>query len=254
MRKNGSQGGQAENIEADDSPKNASLSHSVYEQMILLIMNRPFLVNSKLPSENELAKQFQVSRPILRAALERLRVDGLIISRRGSGSYVLRQPNPVIANFAPTSSIADIQECFTFRIGLESEAAYYAALLWDKQSFAAIKASLSVLEQARTQNILGVDADYDFHCAIAAASKNRFMISTMGSLRDHIVFGMNLTRSLSLMRPAERLLAVWEEHHSLFKAIEARDADAARTLMRNHLESARRRVFEGEFVKNEESN
>lgn len=81
---------------------------------------------------------------------------------------------------------------------------------------------------------------------IAEATRNRFFVSVMASLREHIVFGMNLARHLSRMHPATRLKAVQQEHRTVFDAIRARDPDRAHAVMRIHVEKACLRIFEGE--------
>ena len=91
----------------------------------------------------------------------------------------------------------------------------------------------------------GSHADFDLHYVIAEATRNRFFVSVMTSLRDHIVFGMNLSRDLSRMKPAARLKAVREEHRRVFDAIRARDPERAYEAMRVHVEEARFRIFEG---------
>jgi DNA-binding FadR family transcriptional regulator len=63
--------------------------------------------------------------------------------------------------------------------------------------------------------------------------------------RLRVVFGMNLTRSLSLLRTAERLRLVQDEHIAIVAAIEARDRPRARAAMETHIENARHRMFEG---------
>jgi GntR family transcriptional regulator, transcriptional repressor for pyruvate dehydrogenase complex len=83
------------------------------------------------------------------------------------------------------------------------------------------------------------------HYVIAEATRNRFFVSVMTSLRDHIVFGMNLSRDLSRMQPAARLKAVRDEHRRVFDAIRARDPDRAHEAMRVHVERACLRIFEG---------
>ena len=67
----------------------------------------------------------------------------------------------------------------------------------------------------------------------------------MQSMRTPIEFAINLARSLTLTRPLEHLRIVQAEHVVLFKAIEARDRDAARAAMRRHIENTCKRVFEG---------
>ena len=64
----------------------AKRSAGIYERLFELIVAGEFTVNARLPSETELARRFGASRPVVREAPARLRDDGLIVSRQGSGS------------------------------------------------------------------------------------------------------------------------------------------------------------------------
>ena len=68
---------------------------------------------------------------------------------------------------------------------------------------------------------------------IAEATRNRFFVSVMTSLRDHIVFGMNLSRDLSRMQSAAQLKAVRDEHRRVFDAIRARPMSRHGMVYRN---------------------
>src|ERR687895_671455 len=119
----------------------AKLSSGIYEQLFERIVVGEFPVNARLPSETELARRFGASRPVVREALARLRDDGLIVSRQGSGSYVKKRPDQAVLQFVPVGSIADIQRCFEFRAGLEAAAAALAATRWEEGDLADIKAA-----------------------------------------------------------------------------------------------------------------
>src|SRR3712207_4675106 len=124
------------------------LSAGIYERLFELIVGGEFPVNARLPSETALAQRFGASRPVVREALARLRDDGLIVSRQGSGSYVKRRPDQAVLQFVPVGSIADIQRCFEFRVGLEGAAAALAAERWEEPDLAEIKAAFGELETA----------------------------------------------------------------------------------------------------------
>jgi len=57
--------------------------------------------------------------------------------------------------------------------------------------------------------------------------------------------GINITRNLSLLHPASRLQLVQKEHYAIVVAIKEGDLAAAKNAMKNHLNSARNRMFEG---------
>jgi len=237
---------------ADGSPSptpaawgEAKLSAGIYQRIFELIVAGEFAINVRLPSETDLAQRFGASRPVVREALARLRDDGIIISRQGSGSYVKRRPDTAVLRFVPVGSIADIQRCFEFRVGLEGAAAALAAERRGDEDLMAIQSAFDALETCIRDGKLGVDADERFHLAIAKATHNDYYVSVQTSLHPHIVFGMNLLRNLSLLRTAQRLRLVQDEHRAIVDAIAARDAGAARTAMQSHIDNARRRMFEG---------
>jgi DNA-binding FadR family transcriptional regulator len=223
----------------------AKLSAGIYQRIFELIVAGEFAVNARLPSETDLTQRFGASRPVVREALARLRDDGIVVSRQGSGSYVKRRPDTAVLRFVPVGSIADIQRCFEFRVGLEGAAAALAAERRNDDDLMAIQAAFNALEDCIRDGKLGVDADERFHLAIAKATHNDYYVSVQTSLHPHIAVGMNLARNLSLLRTAERLRAVQDEHRAIVDAIAARAADAARTAMQSHIDNARRRMFEG---------
>lgn len=229
----------------DVALRNVKLSDQVYERVFELIVSGECPTNSRLPSELELAEQFNVSRPVVREALGRLRDDHLIVSRQGSGSYVQRRPDSATLGFSPLGSIADIQRCYEFREAIESYGAALAAERRSDEDMAVLVELVRQLQRAVTAGSLGAEADFSFHVSVAQASKNRFLVTSLQSLKRQAAFGIQLARSLSLARPHARLLEVQKEHEEICDAIRRQDAHAASQAMLNHLRNARRRVFEG---------
>lgn len=232
-------------IELTESGTPGRLSDVVYDGIVTLIARGDLLLNSKLPSEAELAARFAVSRTVVREALGRLREDAVIVSRQGSGSYAIRKPDVAVLRFAQVSSLADVQRCFEFRAGHEAAAAALAAERWQDEDLALIAAALASLEQCVKTGTLGIDEDRLFHEAVAKATRNSYYISIQASLASHITTGMNVTRQLSLLRAPDRLRAVQSEHDQIYEAIRARDPERARLAMERHIVSARERMFEG---------
>ncbi len=230
---------------ACDPSSLAKRSVGIYERILELVINGAFMLSRRLPSETELARQFLVSRPVVREALARLRDDGIIVSRRGSGSYVIRRPASAVLRFVPITSIADIQRCFEFRLGLESAGAALAAARWERPELGKIKDALRALQACIDEGRLGVDEDESFHLAIAHASRNPYQVSVQASLRATIATGMAVSRNLSLLRTQTRLQVVQDEHTAIAAAIEARNEAAAHAAMALHITNARRRMFEG---------
>src|ERR1044071_363514 len=86
-----------------------SLPDRIYAHVVEAILRGDFRAAGKLPTEAELASQFNVSRPTVREALSRLRSDGIVESRRGAGSYVVRQPGAPVTRMMPIENLADIE-------------------------------------------------------------------------------------------------------------------------------------------------
>ena len=226
-------------------PQAANRVDTVYAGIIEAMINGDYPENSRLPTETELAQQYGVSRPTVREALSRLRLDGLIASRRGSGSYVLRRPDRNIKRFAPIESIADVQRVFAFRIALESAAAGMAAEQRSARDLEEINSALEQLNRVSAEEVLGVDEDLNFHLAIARASHNIYFVTALEMIGEQMRVGMNLSRSLSLEKSRARRELVQAEHLEIVAAIERKSSFEAAEAMRLHLGSARRRLFEG---------
>lgn len=224
-----------------------ALADGIYHAILTAIADGHYAANARLPSEHDLAEHFQVSRPVVRAALDRLRRDGAIVSRQGAGSFVRpREASPALG-FAPVDSIADIQRCYEFRLTIEPDAAFHAAARRNAAALERIGAALDLLGLATRQEQHRDDADFAFHHAIAEASNNHYYAASLQALQSHIAVGMRI-HGLALLGPNSGLRGVWEEHHGIFAAIRDRDPEAARTRMAAHIGASRDRLFEGRLL------
>jgi GntR family transcriptional repressor for pyruvate dehydrogenase complex len=215
----------------------------VFERMLRAIKSGAYKPDERLPTENDLAAEFEVSRPIIREALRRLREQGLIYSRRGAGSFVralgLREP----LGFGQLENVADLLNCYEFRMTIEPAAAAAAAARHDKDSLAAIRQALELLRDATKRQAHREDADYQFHLAIARAAQNTYFSTAMEALKDHIAMGMKF-HGASVKREATGLARVFDEHEAIANAIALGDKDSARQLMLTHLTGSRERLFQ----------
>ena len=229
--------------------RSASLGEQLSVRIGQMIGNGEFGEGARLPAESDLAERFGVSRPIISEALSRLRSQGVIISRRGSGSYVQKREEPTatprVTAFGPINSLAQVKKCFQFRASIEGEAAYFAALNRSDEGLAQMRAALAYLEAAVLDRQVGSSPDYAFHVTIARATGNEFFEAVMHQLQTPIEFTINLARSLSLTRTVEHMMTIHAEHIGILNAIEAGDGDAARRVMRSHLDNACLRIFDG---------
>lgn len=220
-----------------------SLADIVFERVERAIKSGAYRPDERLPTEHELAAEFEVSRPIVRDALRRLREQGYIYSRRGAGSFVRSSGLKEPLGFGQLENVADLLHCYEFRLTLEPEAAGFAATRHDPSSLAAIASALDLMRDATNRQAHREDADFQFHLAIARASKNSYFWTAMEALREHIAVGMRF-HGVSVKRETRGLARVFEEHARIYAAIQTGDAEAAKNLMREHLLSSRNRLFE----------
>lgn len=219
------------------------LADRVYRELLAQIIAGHWREGDRLSTEQALAEQFNTSRPTVREALSRLRADGIVTSRQGAGTFVVRRPDPDMPRFMPLESMSDVRRALEFRAVVESGAAALAAVVADEADLERLRGALQRLEQAVRAQALGVDEDFEFHLAVAQATHNRFFVSVIASIQPHIEFGMNLLRNFSLHRTSERVARVQAEHGDIVTAIVARDPAAAQRAMREHLDNARQRMF-----------
>ncbi|MEI2298894.1 FadR/GntR family transcriptional regulator [Ensifer sp. MJa1] len=220
-----------------------SLGDLVFERMHRAIKSGAYKPDERLPTEHDLASEFEVSRPIIREALRRLREQGFIYSRRGAGSFVravgMREP----LGFGQLENVADLLNCYEFRLTVEPAAAAAAAERHDAGSLAAIRQALELMRDATNRQSHREDADFQFHLAIARAAQNSYFYTAMEALKDHIAVGMRF-HGASVKRETSGLTRVFAEHEAIAEAIAARQAAKAKQLMHEHLSGSRERLFQ----------
>ncbi len=221
-----------------------TLGDQLYDELFRLIIEGEFPENTRLPAEGGLASRFGVSRPIVRQALSRLKSDGLIISRRGSGNFVLRRPDPAVLKFVSASNASEIQRCFEYRIALEGKAAMLAAERRSAEHLKSMEKALLLHQKAAQMKKPDVDADYEFHLAVARGTMNRYFAETMSSLQKSIASGMKLHRNLALEVATDRMEVVCAEHDRIFRSIRDQSPSRAGDAMRTHLANAQHRILD----------
>lgn len=223
------------------------LAARVYESLFHAIVTGKFARGQRLPSENLLAAQFDVSRPIVRQALDRLREEGLIESIRGSGSYVNEHPERAGGTAGPDGDpmerMNEILNGLEFRMVVETEAAFFAAQRRNAADIARMETALAGFGQALAKGEIPHHFDYAFHEAIGLATANPRFVAALKSLEYDVSHAVNLMRYLVHFEPLERGQKVLAEHVEIFELIKAGDGEAARRAMRNHLEHARIRML-----------
>jgi GntR family transcriptional repressor for pyruvate dehydrogenase complex len=189
---------------------------------------------SRLPSEAEIARQLQVSRPVVREALAFLRADGLVESRQGQGLFVADQKVLRIRIGDLNASQEGLLDLLEVRRGVESETARLAAERRTPEDIAVLQTALDAMAKAEAEGRDGVDEDLAFHLAIARISRNQVLIKIIHfwsePLRDAIAFLRDddtKTEAIVMTRQ--------DRHAEIFRLIAAGDAEGAHRAMMDHM-------------------
>ncbi|MEM7023115.1 MAG: FadR/GntR family transcriptional regulator [Pseudomonadota bacterium] len=226
------------------SPQDGGLTRSIYEQLSERIRAGIYATGSRLPSELELAGEFEVSRPIVRGALARLRDEGVIVSRQGSGSFVT-EGKGLGEGFAPLGSVEDFAAWYDYRRVIEAEIAARAARHAAEDKLATLTTIADELDRLLDEGGSGVEVDMRFHAAIADMAENRFLQETVAMLQPHLYFIARFVRSLGYTGYLSGETEARSEHRAIVEAIAAGDAERARRAMIEHINGSQRRVFKG---------
>ena len=220
------------------------MGDQLYGQILEQIVSGRLPEGTRLPAELDLCKMFGVSRPVVRQALQRLRADGLVHARQGSGTYVLARPADRLAEFAEPRQVAEYLRSIEVRLVLEGSAARHAAERRSNAELAGIEAAHERFRLEAERGLLTPDADMAFHMAIAEASGNGFYASLLEHLHEAVTGFMNVSLHLTRTSPRERASRVLQEHELILEAIKLQDGDAARVAMQFHITQARRRMVD----------
>jgi DNA-binding FadR family transcriptional regulator len=221
--------------------ESSRLYRQIAEQLRGLITQGEFAGGSRLPAERDLAKQLGVSRPSVREALIALEVEGWVEVRTGSGIYV-QPPQRRSGARAPkngngTGTDWGPLELMRARELVEGEVAALAARHARKAQVAAMG---SALDQMREEAAAGVEpraGDEAFHTAIAQACGNEVLSDTVRSYWS-ARHGPIFSRLGDYFENPASWSAALVEHAAVLEAIRAREPNAARAAMQQHLKKA----------------
>ena len=214
--------------------KRKTLGEEIHEVLRDRVVSGDLSAGDQLPSEKQLADSFQVSRTVIREAISRLRVDGLIQTRQGIGAFVSRPAASGALDARQLDPTTRVSFVFELRWIMEPEATALAARRRTKVQLELVDQRLAELDAALRAGVGGPEADASFHEGIAAAGGNPLFVSLLEFV--HQILRQSLTvshRTVSGVEGGpEKLL---REHALIVEAIRARDEAAARAAAREHL-------------------
>lgn len=201
----------------------------------------------RLPTEQEFATAYGVSRTVVREAVHQLKSQGLVRSRQGSGVFVTTPPAHRAMAFDPKvlESMDAVVQMVELRRVIEGEMAALAAARATRAQIGELKRALAAIDAATDSGQLGVEEDLAFHRAIGAATGNPQFLRLLSILEAYLRDAMTVTKGYESMR-ADFMARVRVEHRAILTAIAAGDAEAARrAAIQHHLDGEKRLVTSG---------
>jgi len=214
------------------------LYEQIVQQIEESILKGVLKPGDQLPAERELASQFKVSRTAVREAVKALHEKGLVEAFPGRGTFIksgtahsfrqtldwiLRSGQP-----AGTAHVVEVREI------LEPEIAALAASRADEEALASMREAVAAMDNARSDPDAFIEADLDFHLALAEAAANPLILSLIDSIVD--ILREQRMRIFKVEGGPER----GQYHHKkILEAVEHRDSQGAREAMRAHLRQVR---------------
>ena len=229
------------------------LFEQIVEQIEQSIREGRLKPGEQLPAERELAQQFGVSRTAVREAMKTLCEKGMVEAYSGRGTFVtsgksqpVRHPLHWLLNSGDTENAGYVTE---LREMLEPELTALAAERIEEQQLAMMREAVEVMDRSMRDPDAYIEADLDFHLALAEAAGNPLILS----LLDSIVAVLREERlGVFAVRGGP---ARGQIHHKLIlKAIERRNPARARKAMIAHMrqiheDTARARVLKSKSYK-----
>ena len=187
------------------------LSDVILQQLEDMILEGTLAPGQKLPSERDLAVQFDVSRPSLREAMQKLDAKGLVYRRQGGGTFVSDNLLAGMSDplFALMANKGEAQfDLLEFRHGIQGMAAYYAAMRGTKADFAIVEQAYDEIAVAQIENT-SLNEDYhaeatavfEFYIAICKASHNAVILHLARAMSELLIDNIDKNLQVLSKRP-----------------------------------------------------
>ena len=218
---------------------NKMLSQSIADTILSMItIEKRFTAGDKLPNENELSEELNVSRTTLREAIRILVAYDVLEIQRGKGTFVTPTALEQDSALGQLSNIkVNAKDLYEMRLIFEPEAAYLAAIRGTDAEIKRILEFGQKIEQEIKAGQDRTDHENSFHKAIAQATHNEFMNQLMPILYQAIAKGVTLS-AMSQKAVSDTV----NDHRMIMDFLEQRNAEGAKNAMRIHIMHAMREL------------
>ncbi|MFI8091607.1 FadR/GntR family transcriptional regulator [Streptomyces sp. NPDC086080] len=206
-------------------PRRVSAMEAVLSHLRGAIERGEYPVGDKLPSEAQLCRSLEVSRPVLREALRALQTMGLTVSRTGLGTFVVADAveDPTFGDYA-AGHLMEV------RRHIEIPVAGYAARRRTTENLDRLARLLDRMER-ETDTTAWVAMDTLFHLAVAEAAQNPVFRRVIEEIRDALARQSAFLNELGGRREQSD-----REHRAIFEALTDGSERDAVDAMTHHLD------------------
>jgi len=228
---------------AGDAPvykvvRTSRLYEQIVQQIEASVLDGTLKPGDQLPAERELAQRLGVSRTAVREAVKALREKGLVEAYSGRGTFVTdgtsqaaRQSFDLMIRVGQQESSPHLAE---LRLILEPGIAALAAERLKDEDVAAMREAVAVMDRSQKDPAAYIEADLDFHLALAEAVANPLILSLIDS-----IVGLLREQRIKIFNVEGGPQRGQLHHKRILEAVERRDPEMARSAMRAHLEQVR---------------
>ena len=214
------------------------LYEQIVEQIEASIKDGRLKPGEQLLAERELAQQFGVSRTAVREAVKTLSEKGLVEAYSGRGTFVTSGRSQSMRNSLNSllkgGDLQNSTHVVEMREILEPEFTALAAVRIGEQHLVMMREAVAVMDRSMDHPDAYIEADLDFHLALAEAAGNPLILSLLDSL-----VGVLREQRMGIFAVTGGPDRGQVHHKLILAAIEQRSASKARKAMRAHLEQVR---------------
>jgi GntR family transcriptional repressor for pyruvate dehydrogenase complex len=218
--------------------RTSRLYEQIVQQIEESIVKGDLKAGDQLPAERDLAQRFGVSRTAVREAVKTLREKGLVEAYSGRGTFItdgttqaVRQSLDLMVKIGQPEGSTHLAEV---RAILEPEIAALAALRIQEPELATMREAVATMDRAGRDPETYIEADLDFHLALAEGAANPLILSLLDS-----IVGLLREQRLRIFNVPGGPERGQVHHKRILEAVERRDEEKARQTMRAHLGQVR---------------
>lgn len=216
-----------------------SQSNKVYNYVLEQIKSGKWHPGEKIYTEKELCEKLEVSRIVVREALEKFSALGILEKRKGAGTYIaVIDISRIVRNIVPLMTLKpmDLMDVLKFRLYFEPGNIIQFMNSCGENDIQELEKTFARMKERAQESRAFYTADYEFHRIIAKGTKNPIVISINEMLTEVLISSQELTNLK--IGPEVGL----KYHEEIINAIKNNDSEMAALVMTRHIQATIKRV------------